>query len=1355
MRRGTRSTDASEDAHPKDKSRLDSSSASSRYGRGRPMDPSRRCSGGEGEGPSASASGSSSTSRGAGPSTGWASAAPTSVASDVFGGGSGWHWGTSGTWSPRVTPMTDNRSASSQMHVRAQSVNFDGNAPDSSLGQGLIGLRRSSVMDRGLYVSQGSESDDDAAIGLDPLCERAVTRHGLHLQPPPEIDKIDSFLDLMAFTNQDWSFGLLIAIGSQGLVQVSGQEWKASCPISQNAAFRRCCNQPNQNVVIESPGVDSRRGSGKMLRKNVRPSLMQTSQSADSRLDRLKQRSSSMYDEPETSAAGFPHLTSVFRAICLSPASDRKPVPVGMLFAFEQRYGARRAAEFGTIVDVMSQTVRAGLERNANVMRREKELLAQQSLISMKRFVSGELPSSTLGGDSGSLGMGIFSQAAMSIRAILEAHSCVIWDISCFRLFSSDSSSGSQSSDPVEGDVAHAANTWKQWNVRTSVQETDADMALESPHAERGVFERHASGTGDTSRIVAETVVTTVAEAADPSVAARASLGDAQNGDSEDSANSDGWTCSFPVTSQPVSIIGSSGGSMDHFQNLDGTVSRPLLAEFLATTKELGLSSRPQAEGEHIKTPEHSLFGEASSLANLVPSCCKGLIAVPVFETDDQPAFMILAAFEDTPVLEAADRHYVEQVGSILLTWSIRSRVERVDRAQTHFIQKIQHELRTPLHAVIGTLDVIKETLGERSSAESTGDAARQQQELVALVESASTSADALNNMINNVLDFGALKAMPVQPKQADDLPYFRWNEISAAISETCKSEWLSALQRGELCASTTPGTGCPIRDTPELLLDLDTSDLTGELIAAIDLEALQTVLRKLVNNAVRATSSGFVNVGLKISSRESLNDRKLRPGSRPRHKDNTYDIEVTVEDTGKGMQKDFIESHLFAPYAKEDTFLPGSGLSLAIASRLVHRMGGHITVASSPEVGTKFSITLPVRFGRSRSGASATCSAASMHRVSAYFAGFDTPALAKTKVILSRRHKLDEAENLADALIVFMPAEKLPSLEDVMMQLSQVCGKGRGPSQLVLLERADVAPSGRPLDQEILDALLRKYRLADDLQARKVPRPVGYKACIMIETVKERVLFPHQASRVCKSTMSISSDVSAAKSSNTRGTSESPSLSTPLSLDSKACPFELGCEAKSPATSESCQHASHPVADADNATSAGNACNDVRAATVEFAVEPATLQEVQVAADSMQPGKDFVVMVVEDNPLNMKIMTTMLDRAKINYIQAWNGREAVELFREHLPSVVLLDITMPIMDGFQACAEIRKIRPANLVREDGSPCHRIIAVTALSSEADRLRGREAGMDDWLKKPLKMSNLMNDLKAWKAQVTPV
>lgn len=123
-------------------------------------------------------------------------------------------------------------------------------------------------------------------------------------------------------------------------------------------------------------------------------------------------------------------------------------------------------------------------------------------------------------------------------------------------------------------------------------------------------------------------------------------------------------------------------------------------------------------------------------------------------------------------------------------------------------------------------------------------------------------------------------------------------------------------------------------------------------------------------------------------------------------------------------------------------------------------------------------------------------------------------------------------------------------------------------------------------------------------------------------------------------------------------------------------------------------------------------------------------------SASSDRPSADhpFTVLVVEDNPLHAKIMTTMLQKAGIRYKLAQNGKGGVEMFEKHLPVLVLLDINI----AFEACSEMRRVT---------SPyTHRIVAMTALSTEVEKRKGRDCGMVHWLTKPTRTAPLLRDIK---------
>ena len=108
-------------------------------------------------------------------------------------------------------------------------------------------------------------------------------------------------------------------------------------------------------------------------------------------------------------------------------------------------------------------------------------------------------------------------------------------------------------------------------------------------------------------------------------------------------------------------------------------------------------------------------------------------------------------------------------------------------------------------------------------------------------------------------------------------------------------------------------------------------------------------------------------------------------------------------------------------------------------------------------------------------------------------------------------------------------------------------------------------------------------------------------------------------------------------------------------------------------------------------------------------------------------------ILLVEDNELNMEIAEFMLQNEGAYVTKAWNGQEAVEIFEKSRPDefdVILMDIMMPVMNGYEATKMIRSLN-----RDDAKKIP-IIAMTANAFTEDRIRAKEAGMDEHLSKPI-------------------
>lgn len=110
-------------------------------------------------------------------------------------------------------------------------------------------------------------------------------------------------------------------------------------------------------------------------------------------------------------------------------------------------------------------------------------------------------------------------------------------------------------------------------------------------------------------------------------------------------------------------------------------------------------------------------------------------------------------------------------------------------------------------------------------------------------------------------------------------------------------------------------------------------------------------------------------------------------------------------------------------------------------------------------------------------------------------------------------------------------------------------------------------------------------------------------------------------------------------------------------------------------------------------------------------------------------------LLVAEDNESNYLLISSMLED-DYNLLHAWNGKEAVEMYEEKKPDMILMDINMPLMDGYEATRRIRQT----------SETVPVIAVTAYAFSSDRTRIMENGFNSYVSKPINAERLMNEIK---------
>ncbi|GAC1630956.1 MAG: response regulator transcription factor [Ktedonobacteraceae bacterium] len=115
---------------------------------------------------------------------------------------------------------------------------------------------------------------------------------------------------------------------------------------------------------------------------------------------------------------------------------------------------------------------------------------------------------------------------------------------------------------------------------------------------------------------------------------------------------------------------------------------------------------------------------------------------------------------------------------------------------------------------------------------------------------------------------------------------------------------------------------------------------------------------------------------------------------------------------------------------------------------------------------------------------------------------------------------------------------------------------------------------------------------------------------------------------------------------------------------------------------------------------------------------------------------RDMTILIVDDEPRIRDFVRMNLELEHYSVIEASNGVEAIDELREHLPDLVVLDVMMPEMDGFETLKAIREVSTVP-----------VIMLTVRQDEQDRIRGLDLGADDYIAKPFNPRELLSRIRA--------
>ncbi|KAL2278762.1 hypothetical protein FJTKL_14213 [Diaporthe vaccinii] len=486
---------------------------------------------------------------------------------------------------------------------------------------------------------------------------------------------------------------------------------------------------------------------------------------------------------------------------------------------------------------------------------------------------------------------------------------------------------------------------------------------------------------------------------------------------------------------------------------------------------------------------------------------------------------------------------------------------------------------------------------------------------------------------------------------------------------------------------------------------------------------AIRRIIMNLFGNALKHTQQGTIRVTLKQSDSKRSNERL---------------VQITVADTGHGISQEYLRNDLFKPFSQEDSLAPGSGLGLSIVKKITSNLRGRITVTSLVNVGTTVTVALPLALPSP-----------------------DTKLVEPDDEVEFNKQRV-QLRGLRIRLIGFDQNRTADSEEsdtvtsDVELNghrlVRQICRdwlhmeviSGRQAEHLapdlVLMSEDSLPPEGAP------DALTKPPCIvvcANALVAyQQSTAPESASRSGVLEFISQPV-GPRKLAKI----LLLASDRWIAKQVILPVADEAIS---PLSADTPGFGV-LGGTPKlaTPAISVLPMRDKPPQTPPRSRPS-----TDLELSPLEPVVmPPAVVDEPTYPSPKPQapapPGNEY--LLVDDNPINLKILSAYMHKLGLPYQTATNGQEAVDAFVRE-PSrfrCVFMDISMPVMDGFQATRLIRAYESGHM--DVGAATARaptsIFALSGLASASAQQEALWSGVDLFLTKPVKLKELGSILRS--------
>ncbi|KAG5995941.1 hypothetical protein E4U43_002946 [Claviceps pusilla] len=706
---------------------------------------------------------------------------------------------------------------------------------------------------------------------------------------------------------------------------------------------------------------------------------------------------------------------------------------------------------------------------------------------------------------------------------------------------------------------------------------------------------------------------------------------------------------------------------------------------------------------------------------------------------------------------------YLLAFGTVIMADVFRTDAKAVERSKMDVLSSISHELRSPLHGIILGAELLHDTALDAFQ----GD----------LLHSMETCSRTLLDTVDHLLDWSGVNnflspaAVPANNGDVEERGLRRGKaasiesgmmrivsrvKVDLIVEEVVESVYAGRIfqlrsigsngsgQHGQ-SQNSSPSVGADSvqheqqqqqqqQQHSELAADSSLTQNDSDIATVcVDIQpntpwefytqpgALRRVVMNLVSNSLKFTTEGFVKV--------SLDQPQLDAGSKDPNQ--TY-VRLTVTDSGCGIGKSYLENDVFTPFIQEDSLKPGMGLGLSFVERIVTALKGTISIDSIVDKGTVISVVLPLP--------AAIPDVASPIRPTLPTDGFDAQRddLRGLRVLLlgfRDTPSVDSEDGVLGTNVVERDAIANICRDWLQMQVVDPSESNDLVPDLLLCDETYLHLSSHNPSQHNASSPPAVVICRNAISARRLTGNNAFKrqANKQLWEFSAQPVGPRKLAKVLALTFK-------------RWTTHQATLH-PISSPVQTPEDEIGPPQLGGSINDVFQFNRRGDGSPDSPMST-NTIQElplperIRRCTLLVPAACAAADQANVCDGTAEPGNSF--LLVDDNPINLKILTTYMKKLELPYRTATNGQQAVDAFSQDLGmyKCVFMDISMPVMDGFEATRHIRAI-------EMGKGLHRctIFALTGLASADAQQEAFTSGIDLFLTKPVKLAELSQILSA--------